>query len=443
MKFSYEQAMEYLNGLPLFSPAAVAKGEQKINLDAIRELLKRLGSPEKNLKYIHVAGTNGKGSTCAFLRHILTESGIKTGSFTSPVLKSFEEQIRVDGQEIKKEDVGRLMYTVKVEAENMCLEGYPAPSQFEQVLALALLYFNRQECELVILETGMGGTMDATNVIPVPELAVITTISYDHMQVLGNTLEEIAEQKAGIIKEKGAVLVTAQKSGVMRILEERCRQKRAALTVARIPQKTGGNLKGQQFSLDGLGEFQIPFAADYQIQNAALAIEAALFLRKRGYPVSMDTIKSGLCRTRWKGRFEIIQENPVLVVDGGHNVQGAEVLAGNLRRLFPGKNIYFVVGVLADKQYTQMMEQLFPLAGKFYSVTPPSARALDKEILAEYLRTKGAVAEAAESVSSAISEAVQAAGKEGVVCVCGSLSFLAQAEKYLKTKGKNNESSFI
>ena len=425
MSMDYGQAVEYLKSLPVFSPAAVTAGEQTINLDSIRILLKRLGSPEKKLKYIHVAGTNGKGSFCAFLGQILTESGIRTGCFTSPALRCFTECIRVNGREIEKADTGRLMSAVKEEADGMLLDGYRFPSEFEQMLALALLYFTEQKCALVILETGLGGTCDATNVIPAPELAVITAISFDHMQLLGSTLAAIAAQKAGIIKENTTVLSVPQEPEVMQVFTKVCEKKSSHLYVARSPVQTEGNLEGQTFCIKGLESFWIPFAADYQMENASLAIEAALLLKKNGYPLDMQSIKQGLSDTCWQGRFEIRRTEPPLVVDGGHNVQGARALAGNLRRLFGGRKIYFVTGVFADKQYREMMAEFLPLAAKFFTVTPPSGRALDGGKLAEYLRAQGAWAEPVRSVPLAVSMAEKEA-ESGVVCVCGSLSFLAE-----------------
>ncbi len=430
MSMDYGQAEEYLKSLPVFSPAAVTAGEQTINLDSIRILLKRLGSPEQKLAYIHVAGTNGKGSVCAFLNKILTECGIRTGCFTSPALRSFTECIRVNGAEIEKAAAGRLLSIVKEEAEGMRMDGYRFPSEFEQMLALAFLYFTEQNCALVILETGLGGTSDATNVIPAPELAVITAISFDHMQLLGSTLAAIAAQKAGIIKENTTVLSALQEPEVINVIADACEKTSSVLTIARPPVRTGGNLNGQTFYLKELGSFQIPFAADYQVDNAVLAIEAALQLQKKGYPVDMQSIRQGLLHTRWQGRFEIKRTEPPLIVDGGHNVQGMEALARNLRRLFGGRKIYFVTGVFADKQYREMMAELLPLAAKFFTVAPPSGRALDSKQLAEYLRTQGAAAEPVRSVPLAVSMAEKEAGN--AVCVCGSLSFLAEINDYIK-----------
>lgn len=426
MNLDYAQAMEFLNSLPVFTPEAVTAGNRSMNLDSIRILLQRLNNPEKKMKYVHVAGTNGKGSTCAFLSRILTENKIKTGRFTSPALSGFTETICVDGSRIEEADVGRLMTVVKKEADGMAEEGIRYPSEFELTLALAFLYFIEKKCELVILETGLGGSMDATNVIENPLLAVFTAISYDHMQLLGNTLASIAEKKAGIIKEQTIVLTCRQKPEVMRVFAQTCEQTKSSLHMAYLPVQTQLQDGKQRFHLNGLGDFLIPFEADYQTGNAALAVSAALLLQEQGYALSMQSIKTGLMHTRLQGRFDLLENNPPVIADGAHNVQGICALVRNLRRFFPEKKIHFVVGVFADKQYNKMMEELFVLAEKFYAITPPSVRALEKEKLCECLTGLGAVCETAESVTDALRRAKEEAKPGGVVCVCGSLSFLGQ-----------------
>lgn len=426
MNLNYAQAMEFLNSLPVFTPEAVTTGSRSMNLDSIRILLQRLNNPEKKMKYVHVAGTNGKGSTCAFLSQILTENKIRTGRFTSPALFRFTENICVDGNEIEQEDVGRLMTIVKKEADQMASEGNRYPSEFEITLALAFLYFAEKKCELVILEAGLGGSMDATNVIESPLLAVFTAISYDHMQLLGSTLTAIAENKAGIIKENTMVLTYPQEPEVMKVLQKACKKTGSFLHSVILPEENDFSDGKQTFYLDGVGEFTIVAAADYQPGNASLAVAAALKLKALGYDISISAIQRGVMNTHWRGRFEILEEKPTVIADGSHNVQGIEALVRNLQRLFPGKKIYFVVGVFADKQYQQMMDRLLPLAEKFYVITPPSPRALEKEKLCAYLGKQKAVCEMAESIPSAVLLAKEAAKTDDVVCICGSLSFLGQ-----------------
>ncbi len=423
MNLSYSQAMDFLGSLPVFTPQAVADKSQVMNLDSIRILLERLHNPQEKLSCIHVAGTNGKGSFCAFLGQILKESRIKTGCFTSPALFRFTETITADGKEIETEAVGRLMTVVKKEADHMAEEGIRYPSEFELTLALAFLYFAEKKCELVILETGLGGSMDATNIIVSPCLAVITSISFDHMQLLGNTLSLIAEKKAGIIKEHTDVLNAPQEAEVMQVLQKACSDRGALLHTAHMPGQVKRHDKMQTFTLDGVGEVSVTSVADYQTENAALAVSAALILEKKGYGISNEAIRKGLVNTRWRGRFEFLGRNPDVIADGAHNIQGIQALARNLHRLYPDKKIHFVTGVFSDKQYRDMMDELLPLAGKFYAITPPSPRALDKEKLSAYLKDKGAVCETAESAEEAL---IKAKKEAGVVCVCGSLSFLGQ-----------------
>ena len=426
MNLNYAQAMEFLNSLPVFTPEAVTTGSRSMNLDSIRILLQRLNNPEKKMKYVHVAGTNGKGSTCAFLSQILTENKIRTGRFTSPALFRFTENICVDGNEIEQEDVGRLMTTVKKEADRMASDGNSYPSEFEITLALAFLYFAEKKCKLVILEAGLGGSMDATNVIESPLLAVFTAISYDHMQLLGSTLTAIAENKAGIIKENTMVLTYPQEPEVMKVLQKACDKTRAVFETVILPEEKDFSDGKQTFYLEGVGELTVFSAADYQPGNASLAVAAALKLKTLGYDISIPAMQRGVMNTRWRGRFEILEEKPAVIADGSHNVQGIEALVRNLQRLFPGKKIYFVVGVFADKQYQQMMDRLLPLAEKFYVITPPSPRALEKEKLCAYLGKQKAVCETVESIPSAVSLAKEAAKTDDVVCICGSLSFHGQ-----------------
>ena len=472
-----EEAIAYIESIPKFSPRSIVNGTASYDLIGVTELLHRLSDPQDSLRYVHIAGTNGKGSLASFLSSILMESGLKTGLYTSPYLNNFTERIRINGIEIGAETLSRLTERVKTEAEAMEREGFNYPSEFEIVCAIAFLWFKEEHCDIVVLEVGLGGRLDATNVIKTPLLAAITTISLDHTEILGDTLPEIAAEKAGIIKEGGRVLLYPQIPEVRKVFEDICNRKGALLIDALMPSEAGyqnfsltfprefmelvweiaGNVPEAAITKDadkeqsyGTGEkheeaagpsgtalefkeslelkdLHISLLGRYQIKNAAMAVNAALILRAAGLGrISDKAIRTGLEKARWRGRFELLREHPALIIDGSHNPEGARALAESLSFYYPDKKIQLVSGVLADKDYGGIMEPLLPLAEAFYTITPPSPRALSAEELAEYLSQKGAKAYPYPSVHSAVRSALKAAGAGGVVCAFGSLYFLGE-----------------
>lgn len=434
---TYEEALSFIESMPKFSPAAMAAGEQPFELTTIRELLKRLGNPQDQLHFVHIAGTNGKGSTASFMRSILTKARYKTGLYTSPAIERFTERIRIDEAEIGEEDLGRITGIVYEKYQEMERDGLPLPSEFEVVCAVAFLYFAEQQCDAVVLEVGMGGTRDATNVIGVPDLAMITTISLDHTGILGDTLPQIAGEKAGIIKENGLVLVYPQAKEVEDVFAAVCADKHAEMVRAAMPDidNVERSLEGQVFDLGQQKGLTISLLGTYQIYNASMAACGAALLRdKKGYHISDEAIREGLKASVWPGRFELMHRAPAVIVDGGHNEEGATVLKNSLKTYFPDQKIHFVTGVLADKAYGDMMGQVLPLAERFYCVTPDNPRALSAGDLAAYLENHGAKAEAHRSIPEALNAAVEAAGEDGVVCVFGSLYYLGEVRRHFMSK---------
>ncbi len=464
---NYQEAVTFLENLPVFEPSKVKSGEQIMGLESLRILLERLGNPERKLRCIHVGGTNGKGSTVAFLRQILIEAGFRVGTFQSPAIDHMTEQIRLNGQEVSEEMFARAMTEVRAEVEKMTKVraevGDTPPSPFEMLVAAAFLCFVEAKVDYVILEVGLGGDTDATNVIPTPELAILTPISYDHMDLLGATLAEIATHKAGIIKSGGVVLTCPQEPEVMDVLQARCEEVGAELICAEMPShgetqnsaellgsemskkqsSSNNNLTGQHFDLSGYENLQIALLGTYQTRNAALAVRAAELLndrikfrntigkaRKKGnqedlHRIEESHIREGLLHTRWPARFELIKKNPYVILDGGHNVQGAEMLCESLQYYFPHQKVHFVTGVLADKEYQKMMHLIAPLAEKVYTITPPNPRALSAEDLAAYVRSIGVDAEAFESLEDAVDCALEG----DVICIFGSLYFVGKARE--------------
>ena len=434
-----QEAIDFIQSIPPFMPKELKEGEEPFNLDTEKELLHRLGNPERKLKFIHIAGTNGKGSTAAFIYSIFRAAGYKTGLYTSPALERFTERIRVDEGDISMEALGRLTGLVKETADRMAAEGHSFPSEFEILCAVAFLYFLEQKCEMVVLEVGLGGRLDATNVIETSELSVITTISFDHMATLGNTLEQIAGEKAGIIKNGGRVLIHPQRPEVEEVFKRVCREALAELWIADLPEKTDKyDLTGQEFTLKtGKGKtlsLRTSLLGAYQTGNAAVAVRAALLLAPFWPKLTEKAIKKGIEEAKWPGRFELMRRDPAVVIDGGHNEEGAGVLKESLMRYFPGKKILFVTGVLRDKEYARMYEKLIPLAKRFYTLTPPSPRALPAEELSKYLADQGAEVKTCGNPVDGLKAALSEADEEDVICAFGSLYYLGSLRGYLLNK---------
>lgn len=456
----------FLAGLSGYSPAAAALKAEPFSLAAVTDLLNRLGSPQDAVPVVHVAGTNGKGSTVAFLNGILTAAGLKTGAFTSPFLIRREEMIRIGGEPIPTGDFLRLAGDIRAVCAAMQRDGRPLPSEFEVFCAVAFLYFREQACEVVLLEVGLGGRLDATNVIRTSMLSVITPIGLDHTEILGSRIEAIAAEKAGIIKPGGRVLLASQLPAVTAVIQAVCDRQQAALIPAAAPARTAVPSPGADPvppaapSLEDTPEcpvhpelsvqpaeqwFRLPEAPDwpafrigmpgpYQVENAALAAQAARLLREQFPQITADAVRAGLAAVRWPGRFEVLCREPLVVADGCHNADGARRLAEALRCCMPGRRIRFVIGVLADKAYGAVLEPLLPLAESFYTVRVPSPRALPAEALAAVLTERGAEAVACDSIEAALRRAVRDAGSADAVCACGSLYYMGAVRRFFMTE---------
>ena len=557
----------------------------RLGLERIRELLDRLGRPQDRLKFVHVAGTNGKGSTCAFTASILAEAGFKTGLFTSPYVETFHERIRVNGRNISDEDLAAATLRVRECAEAMEAEGGEHPTEFELMTAVALVHFVHVGCDIVVLEVGLGGRLDSTNVIAAPEVAAIVSIALDHTNLLGNTLAEIAHEKAGIVKEGSTVVSWPQEPSAMEVVEDAARRAGDKLVVPdfsllsvgkvmrgaalltcgtaleheghtpcsdsprfaaelraehaphaqelqagaegdstceiasergqhtpcsdsprcaaelraehavpaqklqasssidagfgghmpravphepNVPSGTvvraqdclsmayahrtpmsqvEGTLPMRQFSYRGR-EYATRLLGSYQPSNAAMAIEIAGALCERGWEIPDEAVARGIAETRWPARFEVLDQPagmPTVVIDGGHNPQGAGVLVDSLRDVFPDKRPVFLVGILADKDYRSMLRAVAPLASAFVCVTPPNPRALDAADLAEAIReTCGelgarATIEVAGDFDDAASAARKIAGSEGLICAFGSLYSIADVKAaFLRAADSNS-----
>lgn len=400
----------------------------KLGLHRTRELLERLGRPQDGLRIVHVAGTNGKGSTSAFIAGILQAAGYKTGLFTSPYILRFNERVQVNRRDISDEDLYEDACRVRDIAEAMD----ERPTAFELITAVALAHFARVGCDAAVLEVGLGGRLDSTNVVD-PVACAITPISLDHTHVLGGTIDKIAHEKAGIIKPGVPVVCALQTDEAMAVIRNRAREVAAPLIVPRFG-RVHAHAEGlrQAFSYDGITDVRLRLAGVYQPSNAVVAIEVARLLRTRGFDISDAAIKQGLEATRWPGRFEVVGEAPVVIVDGGHNPQGARALASSLCEYFPQGGVTFAMSVLRDKDYRSMLASVLPLAKRFYCCEQAdNERALAAGDLAQAVRevadSLGITAlevHVCASVGDAARSAREAAacdGDAGVACCFGSL----------------------
>ncbi len=388
-------------------------------LGRTQTLLEKMGNPEKKLKFVHIAGTNGKGSTAAMTASILQKAGYHTGLFTSPYIYRFHERMQVDGAEISDEDLAAVTEFVKPLADSM----EESPTEFELVSCIAFEYFYRQNCDIVVLEVGMGGAMDSTNVIEVPEVAVITNIGLDHTEYLGDTLEKIAETKAGIFKENGSAVIYRSAPSVEEVLERICRERNVKLKKADFDgiRLISHGLDGQVFDCGARKNLFLPLLGAHQLHNAAVVLGIIDTLIEKGWHITEQNIADGLRDTRWAGRFDIVSRDPLFIIDGGHNPQCLEALVKNIQDYLAGRKIIALTGVLADKDYADMYKPVMPLVQQFVCITPPNPRKLEAEQLAAYLQQAGATATACASIEDGVKKAMELAGADGVVMCFGSL----------------------
>ena len=427
---SYDEAIEYIHG--------VSSAFCKPGLERINELCDRLGHPERGLKFIHVGGTNGKGSFCSMLDSVLRDSGMRVGLYTSPYITEFGERMRVDGENIPKDTLIRLVEQVKPIAESMT----DKPTEFELITAIAFLYFLEAEVDVVILEVGLGGRLDSTNIIEAPILSVITGIALDHTAILGDTVEEIAAEKAGIIKSGSPVLYGGEDESAAEVIaavasERGSEMRRVDYSLLSVKEMT---LEGTQLRYGDEDDIRISLLGAYQPRNAAVVIEAVKILRERGVggvEISDAALRSGLSSAVWHARFEVISTDPLIIYDGAHNPQGIDAAVESIEGYFKD-GVYAISGVLRDKDYERIAKTLSRVAKRAYTITPDNPRALSAEEYAEVLRGCGIDAQPADSIPSAIAAAMADAERDGMPLVClGSLYTYADvttAVKAIKSK---------
>ena len=420
---NYAEAIEYIH--------SVNWTFCKPGLERVKELCSALGDPQNSLKYIHVAGTNGKGSFCAMTESILRRAGYKVGLFTSPYIVEFNERMRINGENISNEELCELVDLIKPHADKM----EDKPTEFELITALAFLYFKRNNCDVVVLECGLGGRLDATNVIKDPILSVITGIALDHTSILGNTVGEIAAEKAGIIKSGVPVLWCGSDADADRVISAKARELGAPLT--RVDRSTleikEMTLDGTTFDFGGRENLSLSLLGTYQPVNATNVLSAIDILKQQGYKIPDIAVYEGLKSVKWPARFEVISREPLIIADGGHNPEGIDSAVSSIERYFGDEKVAIITGVMADKDYRYMAERIASVAKIVFCLTPDNPRALEAGKYAEVFKELGTEAVACGSVERAVGSAIAwAKENEASIVSLGSLYMYCEVAAAIK-----------
>ena len=455
----YEQAIEYLESLVDYERTAAVR---VWNLDRMRFMLERAGQPQRGLRAVHIAGTKGKGSVAAMIASVLRAAGLRTGLYTSPHLRDFRERIRVDSREISRADVARLVTRARPIIEAVPSDALGAPSFFEAHTLIAFLYFRERKCDVAVLETGLGGRLDATNVIEDPLVAAITRIALDHQAELGGTIPRIAAEKAGIVKPGCIVVSSPQAQSAWRVLTETCRERGATLHGVRVRQAAGckplyrrllpekrkasfileqveSGANGHRFHLSGMGadyrDLYCPLLGDHQLLNAATAVAAIALLEKRGYAIPEDALRRGLASVRWPGRLEVVGRKPWVVLDGAHDEVSARALACSVIDLFPHRRLILVLGLSRDKDMRAVGSHLCPIADRAIFTAARLPRAASPQELTATLGDLCPDCHTAPDVAAALAAALASAGEDDLVLVTGSLYVVGEAMEALAAQG--------
>jgi dihydrofolate synthase/folylpolyglutamate synthase len=400
-----------------------------------------MGNPQDKLNYIHVAGTNGKGSTSSFLSNILIEQGLKVGLYSSPFLEVFNERIRLNGNNISNNDLASITAYVKRNVDKMLVEGYDHPTEFEIVTAIAFEYYLRQNADIVVLEVGMGGRLDSTNVVKTPFASVITPIEFDHMEYLGDDISKIAFEKAGIIKKDSPVIFHPQMKGAKDVILNIANENSS--NVFTFDEE---DIKILNMSIDGTvfsykdEIYEISLLGEHQTRNATTAIITIDALNKLNkLSIDKEIVKKGIKKTTWPGRLEILSVDPYLVIDGAHNLHGARGLSKSIKTYFNGKRIVGVLGILEDKDVNGILDETIPLFDEVIVTEPNSPRKMKYYDLMKKIELYGKPVEGYESINHAILEAKHRLKKDDVAIFYGSLYLIGEVRSMLSERNSTNE----
>ncbi len=426
-KMNYDEALSYIHG--------ISWTFCKPGLERISELCERLGNPQDSLRFVHVAGTNGKGSFCSMLSSILEKSGLKVGLYTSPYIYRFNERMRVNGKDISDSVLAEITSEVRPIADSMA----DKPTEFELITAIAFEYFKREKCDIVVLEAGMGGRLDSTNIIKAPLLSVITGIALDHTAFLGDTVEKIAAEKAGIIKNGAPILFGGCDESAKAVIHSTADERGSDFYQADYEQLTvkHADLGGTVLDYKEHGEIKINLLGLYQPRNAALVLEAVDILRGRCLDITDEAIRAGLETARWRARFEIIEREPTIIFDGAHNPEGIEAAVESIKHYYGEERVAVMTGMLRDKDYRAVAGKLSEIAKCAYTITPDNPRALSADEFAQVLLEFGVPASPCESISEALAKGIVYAKENGTaLCCLGSLYTYIDVIKIIESEGK-------
>lgn len=408
-------------------------------LDSIRKLCKELGNPQDELKFIHIVGTNGKGSIGNYIATMLQYGGYQVGAYHSPAVIDYGEIIKVNGRKITQKDIGIFFEKIKMACEKMEKNGEVHPTNFEMETALAFLYFKEMKCDIVVLEAGMGGKLDATNCILAPLVAIIASISKDHTQFLGNTLAEITLQKAGIIKAGSIVVSSPQVEEVREILIKESKKKE--VEYIQIDKKNASKIKylmsKTKFCYKNKQELEIPLLGAHQVENCLVALEVIQQLEKYEIKIEDNIIKKALINVKWVGRLQQISKRPYFFVDGAHNVDGMKRLRESIDLYFNDKKVICILGILRDKECDKMLEELVPRVDMLITIKPPNnIWAMESLELAQKIRELTTQVTVADSVEEAIEISYLLAQKQDIILACGSLTYIKNCIKSVESRYK-------
>jgi dihydrofolate synthase / folylpolyglutamate synthase len=436
-ELNYSQAEDYLNSFINYEQIpGISYIQPGYSLGHVEELLHRMGGPQLAATTIHIAGTKGKGSVAAMIARGLSGSGYKTGLYTSPHFHTLRERISIDGSLISEAEFAAAMSAIRPYIESMKQDAaFSQLTYFEAFTVLAFAYFKKEQVDFQVLEVGLGGRLDATNVAR-PVVCIITPVSLDHTQILGNTLEEIAGEKAGIIKPGCWVVLSPQPEEAALVINNICREKQARVVQVGKDvtwHKTGDDLSQQSLVIQGRGNnyhVSIPLLGDYQLENAAAAVAALEILASAGFKISAAGIAQGLARVKWPGRFQILRQNPTVLVDGAHNVASTKRLVSNIKAYFGHKRVFLVFGTSSDKDIPGIVSELVTLSPQVIVTQAPQSRAASPSTLAAEFSKRGIEAEIGGTIPQAITQALSKADRTDLICVTGSLFVVAEALSY-------------
>jgi dihydrofolate synthase/folylpolyglutamate synthase len=435
---NYSQAEKYLNSFTNYELIpGISYAPPDYSLKHVEELLNRMGNPQLAARTIHIAGTKGKGSVAAMTAQVLSASGHKTGLYTSPHLHNLRERITIDGSMISEVEFAAAMAEVKPFIESMKQDtSFRQLTYFEALTALAFAYFQKKQVDFQVLEVGLGGRLDATNVVANPAVCIITSVSLDHTQILGNTLEAITQEKAGIIKPGCWLVISPQPEEAASVISDVCREKEAKVVQVGKDvtwHKISGDLRHQSLVIAGRRNkyrANIPLLGDFQLENAAAAVAALEILASHGFAISAADIAQGLAQVKWPGRFQVLQQHPIVLVDGAHNVASIKRLVNNIKAYFADKRIFLVFGTSCDKDIPGIINELVSLSPHVIVTQASHSRAAPLATLVAEFTRRGIEPETEETVNEAVSLALSLAGKTDIICITGSLFVVAEALDY-------------